>query len=156
MKIFGSALAIGLLAAGSALLGAPSDPVSGYWTGTLEDKRSLRMYLVEVSPDSVTGWVVMDSGLRVDSLEVRQGRHLPADSLYLDVSNIVGPPIGCTQMLEGALDASNRVAGDFKGRCGHDPAFSLGWSATRGPIAVHPVTWAAVKRAYVVVPNEGR
>jgi len=148
MKVLLSVLVVGLLLTGSSRLKESGVTVTGYWTGTLGDSGTLRMYLTEVHADSIAGWVVIDLGANVDSVKVKDGRHPSPDSLYLDVSCALGPPVGCVRLLEGRLDTNDHVTGRYRAQDGHDPPFTLLWSATRVPIAVEPMTWGDVKQSY--------
>jgi hypothetical protein len=135
--------------------GDPLEAITGFWVGRIDDTGILRMHLVEVTPDSITGWVVTQSWWGSDSLEVRRGFRSGSDSLYLDASCGFPPPIGCIRILEGELRTPDTITGVYRGRDGHDPPFSLPCSANRVPIAVSTATWGQLKQRYSVAFGVG-
>lgn len=144
-------LALGLLVlAGPPLLFAKqhTTSVSGYWTGNVGDIGELLFYLFESSSDSVAGWVVLDWEAGIDSLEIRVGKRPRPDSLYLDVSCLSGPPVGCTRILEGNILNEDQAVGVYYSHIGHNPPSFLPWSAVQETTPVDVETWGGIKRRY--------
>lgn len=109
----------------------PGDSYTGVWVGTV-DGVELRFEIRE-SPDGViTGRVILGGPESADTLTITDGRRPEPDSLYLDVSGPIGPPLGCVEWFSGRRDDPNRLVGGHYYRCGHDPAVTVtAWSASR-------------------------
>jgi hypothetical protein len=109
-------------------------PVSftGTWEGILNGY-GLWMELNEAENGIITGYVIFSSPYSTDTLAIESGEHLNADSLYLDVLNPIGPPIGCDEVFYGRSNGPDRLSGDCYIRCGHDPLIIKEWTVNRQP-----------------------
>ena len=110
----------------------PSDSFTGVWEGTINSSR-LRLELLEDPPGLITGRVILEQAHATDTLTIGNGKRPEPDSLYLDVSGPIRPPLGCGELFSGRRDRADHLVGDHYYRCGHDPPTVTAWSVNRQP-----------------------
>jgi hypothetical protein len=115
-----------------SLIVESSVSLTGTWVGFLNDY-GLLMELNEAEHGNITGSVIFSWPSSTDTLVINSGEHLNSDSLYLDISDQIGPPIGCIQVFYGRSDGPDRLFGDLYSWCGHSPLIITEWTVIRQP-----------------------
>lgn len=103
---------------------------TGVWEGSV-DGEGLRMELTEEPSGRLTGRVLILGAEETIILPIDEGSRPEPDSLYLDVSGPIRPPLGCSRFFTGRRIGDDRISGVSHVRCGHDPLTGKAWTVTR-------------------------
>lgn len=121
--------------------------LAGVWKGDVDVESSpslypLRMYLSEASPDTISGYIVIEwSPAWRDSFEITEGFRVEPDSVYLAHREEAVP--SCLIVFQGT-QSSDLLSGSFNYRCGHD-YFRGVWNVARSQTPVKRSTWGGLK-----------